>query len=307
MDPADTHVDDLHSLLNLTFALLKRLASMASSFDDQNLSGCSSESNYMTEYVVTRWYRAPELLLSCFQYTAAIDVWYERLYCQLYLWTEGGLESEKGARWVQSIDLPRQHNTKSCLIALSHHHDHTQAWTPSFISALDILASACQHICCRETSLQASEIGRNPMRRGPQSWNMYGLLRGYRGADQVSAASTDCMPSLLRSANVVQVCGLHIGRAAVQEAAVPRQGLHRPAEAHHQDAGLTLRLRPGLYQQQQGARVHQGAALCAGNRADRSRSGCVCYRSLSYTQMLCVSPKELYQVLRCSCIQFMAN
>ena len=31
----------------------------------------------MTEYVVTRWYRAPELLLSCFQYTAAIDVWYE--------------------------------------------------------------------------------------------------------------------------------------------------------------------------------------------------------------------------------------
>lgn len=29
----------------------------------------------MTEYVVTRWYRAPELLLSCFQYTAAIDIW----------------------------------------------------------------------------------------------------------------------------------------------------------------------------------------------------------------------------------------
>ena len=35
----------------------------------------SSERNFMTEYVVTRWYRAPELLLSCFQYTAAIDVW----------------------------------------------------------------------------------------------------------------------------------------------------------------------------------------------------------------------------------------
>ena len=29
----------------------------------------------MTEYVVTRWYRAPELLLSCENYTAAIDVW----------------------------------------------------------------------------------------------------------------------------------------------------------------------------------------------------------------------------------------
>ena len=35
----------------------------------------SSERNFMTEYVVTRWYRAPELLLSCFQYTAAIDIW----------------------------------------------------------------------------------------------------------------------------------------------------------------------------------------------------------------------------------------
>jgi serine/threonine protein kinase len=29
----------------------------------------------MTEYVVTRWYRAPELLLSCEEYTASIDVW----------------------------------------------------------------------------------------------------------------------------------------------------------------------------------------------------------------------------------------
>ncbi|AES88722.2 MAP kinase [Medicago truncatula] len=29
----------------------------------------------MTEYVVTRWYRAPELLLNCSEYTAAIDVW----------------------------------------------------------------------------------------------------------------------------------------------------------------------------------------------------------------------------------------
>lgn len=29
----------------------------------------------MTEYVVTRWYRAPELLLSCESYSAAIDMW----------------------------------------------------------------------------------------------------------------------------------------------------------------------------------------------------------------------------------------
>ena len=29
----------------------------------------------MTEYVVTRWYRAPELLLSCQEYSGAIDIW----------------------------------------------------------------------------------------------------------------------------------------------------------------------------------------------------------------------------------------
>ena len=39
------------------------------------LQCCSSERNFMTEYVVTRWYRAPELLLSCEHYTAAIDIW----------------------------------------------------------------------------------------------------------------------------------------------------------------------------------------------------------------------------------------
>lgn len=29
----------------------------------------------LTEYVVTRWYRAPEVMLSCLGYTKAIDVW----------------------------------------------------------------------------------------------------------------------------------------------------------------------------------------------------------------------------------------
>lgn len=35
----------------------------------------STQKESMTEYVVTRWYRAPELLLSCSDYTSAIDVW----------------------------------------------------------------------------------------------------------------------------------------------------------------------------------------------------------------------------------------
>ncbi|XP_047337750.1 mitogen-activated protein kinase homolog NTF6-like [Impatiens glandulifera] len=42
---------------------------------DFGLARTTSESDYMTEYVVTRWYRAPELLLNCSEYTAAIDIW----------------------------------------------------------------------------------------------------------------------------------------------------------------------------------------------------------------------------------------
>ncbi|XP_021767127.1 mitogen-activated protein kinase homolog MMK2 [Chenopodium quinoa] len=42
---------------------------------DFGLARTTSETDFMTEYVVTRWYRAPELLLNCSEYTAAIDTW----------------------------------------------------------------------------------------------------------------------------------------------------------------------------------------------------------------------------------------
>ena len=35
----------------------------------------SGVQNFMTEYVVTRWYRAPELLLANETYSGAIDIW----------------------------------------------------------------------------------------------------------------------------------------------------------------------------------------------------------------------------------------
>ncbi|XP_028766017.1 mitogen-activated protein kinase homolog NTF3 [Neltuma alba] len=35
----------------------------------------STKNQFMTEYVVTRWYRAPELLLCCDNYGTSIDVW----------------------------------------------------------------------------------------------------------------------------------------------------------------------------------------------------------------------------------------
>ncbi|XP_040991180.1 mitogen-activated protein kinase 3-like [Juglans microcarpa x Juglans regia] len=42
---------------------------------DFGLARPTAENEFMTEYVVTRWYRAPELLLNYSDYTAAIDVW----------------------------------------------------------------------------------------------------------------------------------------------------------------------------------------------------------------------------------------
>ncbi|XP_039017283.1 mitogen-activated protein kinase 3 isoform X2 [Hibiscus syriacus] len=42
---------------------------------DFGLARPTSDNDFMTEYVVTRWYRAPEILLNSLDYTAAIDVW----------------------------------------------------------------------------------------------------------------------------------------------------------------------------------------------------------------------------------------
>ncbi|KAL6998709.1 Mitogen-activated protein kinase 1 [Sarracenia purpurea var. burkii] len=42
---------------------------------DFGLARPNSENEFMTEHVVARWYRVPELLLNSSEYTAAIDVW----------------------------------------------------------------------------------------------------------------------------------------------------------------------------------------------------------------------------------------
>ncbi|KAL8279460.1 hypothetical protein RQP46_008022 [Phenoliferia psychrophenolica] len=41
---------------------------------DPDMAG-SGQAGFMTEYVATRWYRAPEIMLSFANYTTAIDVW----------------------------------------------------------------------------------------------------------------------------------------------------------------------------------------------------------------------------------------
>ncbi|KAM3402836.1 hypothetical protein ACQJBY_006572 [Aegilops geniculata] len=62
---------DLHQIIRSNQSLTDDHCQIA----DFGLARTTSETDLMTEYVVTRWYRAPELLLNCSQYTAAIDVW----------------------------------------------------------------------------------------------------------------------------------------------------------------------------------------------------------------------------------------
>lgn len=38
----------------------------------------------LTEYVVTRWYRAPEIMLACQEYTKAIDIWVRACACMYF-------------------------------------------------------------------------------------------------------------------------------------------------------------------------------------------------------------------------------
>ena len=40
-----------------------------------NIKTLMTQSASLTDYIATRWYRAPEVILSWRQYTAAIDVW----------------------------------------------------------------------------------------------------------------------------------------------------------------------------------------------------------------------------------------
>eukprot|EP00586_Coscinodiscus_wailesii_P012982 CAMPEP_0172499648 /NCGR_PEP_ID=MMETSP1066-20121228/129164_1 /TAXON_ID=671091 /ORGANISM="Coscinodiscus wailesii, Strain CCMP2513" /LENGTH=492 /DNA_ID=CAMNT_0013273507 /DNA_START=546 /DNA_END=2024 /DNA_ORIENTATION=- len=43
--------------------------------DDEDINSQVGGSMLLTEYVVTRWYRAPEIMLACHEYTKPIDVW----------------------------------------------------------------------------------------------------------------------------------------------------------------------------------------------------------------------------------------
>eukprot|EP01086_Lenisia_limosa_P005012 TRINITY_DN2105_c0_g1_i1.p1 TRINITY_DN2105_c0_g1~~TRINITY_DN2105_c0_g1_i1.p1 ORF type:complete len:450 (+),score=73.31 TRINITY_DN2105_c0_g1_i1:191-1351(+) len=62
----------------------------------------ATEPEPMTEYVVTRWYRAPEIMLQTTRYTKAVDIWsLGCIFAELYL----GQALFPGNHYVEQLDL----------------------------------------------------------------------------------------------------------------------------------------------------------------------------------------------------------
>lgn len=82
-------------------------------------SAASSEDNsgFMTEYVATRWYRAPEIMLTFKEYTKAIDVW--SVGCIL-------AEMLNGKPLFPGKDCTYQFAHRQTSLVLTQHSDHHQ-------------------------------------------------------------------------------------------------------------------------------------------------------------------------------------
>ena len=52
----------------------------------------------MTDYVATRWYRAPEILLGCHLYTTGVDMWSLGCILAEMIAGEGGVSGGGGGR-----------------------------------------------------------------------------------------------------------------------------------------------------------------------------------------------------------------
>ncbi|GMF75478.1 unnamed protein product [Aspergillus oryzae] len=86
------------------------LARSAASTDDN--------SGFMTEYVATRWYRAPEIMLTFKEYTKAIDVWSVGYHHQLTLILDVlgtptmedyyGIKSRRAREYIRSLPFKKK-------------------------------------------------------------------------------------------------------------------------------------------------------------------------------------------------------
>ncbi|CAH8599457.1 unnamed protein product [Heterobilharzia americana] len=66
---------DSYCLVKLCDFGLARSLKGRNKFENGNKINCKTLLPALTEYVATRWYRAPEILLACHDYTKGVDIW----------------------------------------------------------------------------------------------------------------------------------------------------------------------------------------------------------------------------------------
>merc|ERR1712151_1455926 len=77
LKPSNILVTEDNHVSLIDFGLARQLSAMSkgSAHDDEKPKSSLAMSRKLTQHVVTRWYRPPELILMQTDYTAAVDVW----------------------------------------------------------------------------------------------------------------------------------------------------------------------------------------------------------------------------------------
>jgi mitogen-activated protein kinase 1/3 len=118
----------------------------------------------MTRHVVTRWYRAPELILLQDDYTESIDVWSVGcIYAELLQTLEGPSHMDRGPLFPGSSCFPLSPDRK-------HRHDrlfHTRGSTDQLNVIFEILGTPCEEDISQLKRTDAREHIRScPQRKG---------------------------------------------------------------------------------------------------------------------------------------------
>jgi len=85
LKPSNILLNSDCSLRVADFGLARSIAALEKMEDEEQV---------LTEYVATRWYRAPEILLASTKYTKGVDMWSVRMYIRRVTWRKANFSRE---------------------------------------------------------------------------------------------------------------------------------------------------------------------------------------------------------------------